>query len=247
MNLENGRLILFLAVLSPLGLRAETPAPPLSSTAILDRMEEAGQRQQTNLESWTCVRTYSANNSRLGKWAKVKIRLNFTAPGKKTYSVLESSGSSFVAKRVIYPILDAERQSALPQARVRTDINRKNYSFRFIEFDTPANAYVFDAVPLSPQRFQFRGRIWVDPETFGIKRVQGTPAVSPSFWVKRTEFTHEYERVSGFWLPVRHRSYAELRIFGRSTLEIDYGEYRCSEIANPAARLPAVELSGKDD
>ncbi|MBZ5593954.1 MAG: radical SAM protein [Acidobacteriia bacterium] len=220
------------------GLHAATPPPELAPSVVLDRMEQAGRWQQANLENWTSIRIYSASNGRLHKWAKVKIRLDYAAPGQKTFCILESTGSRFIAKRVIYPILEAECQSAMPQNRVLTDINRKNYAFQLIEFDATENAYVFGAVPHFPERYQFRGRIWVDAETFGIKRSRGVPAVSPSLWVKRTEFTHEYGRFSGFWLPVHHCSQAELRLFGRSTLEIDYGEYRWSGDAWPATEPP---------
>ena len=168
----------------------------------------------------------------------VKIRLDYAAPGQKTYCILESAGSQWIAKRVIQPILEAERQSAVPQNRALTDINRTNYAFRLIEFDAAENAYVFRAVPHFPQRYQFRGRIWVDAETFGVKRVRGAPAISPSFWVKQTEFTHEYGNFSGFWLPVQHRSHADLRLFGRSTLEIDYGEYRWSGVIGSGTEQP---------
>lgn len=218
--------------------RAATPAPELSPSVVLDRMEETGQWQQTSLQNWTSVRVYNAGNSRLHKWANVKIQLEYVAPGQKTYCILEHSGSPLIAERVIYPIIEAERQSAVPQTRTLTDINRKNYAFRLIEFDAAENAYVFGAVPHFPQRYQFRGRIWVDAETFGIKRVRGAPAVSPSFWVRRTEFTHEYANFSGFWLPVQHRSHADLRLFGCSTLEIDYGEYRWPKGARPGTEQP---------
>jgi len=221
--------VLALLMLSfALALRAATRVPELSPSMVLDRMEEAGRWQQANLESWTCIREYSASNSRLHKWARVKIQLDYTAPGRKTYCILEHSGSGLIAKRVIYPIVEAERQSAFPQTRSVTDINRKNYEFHLIEFDAAENAYVFSAIPQFPQRYQFRGRIWVDADTFGIKRVRGAPALSPSFWVKRTDFTHEYAKFGAFWLPVEHRSRAELHLFGSSTLEIEYGDYRWS-------------------
>ena len=224
-------------VLSALVLRASSPVVEPSPADLLDRMEEAGLWQQANLQSWTSVRIYSAGNSRLNKWARVTIRLEYVAPGRKTYHVLERSGSGWIVKRVIYPILEAERQSAIPQIRALTDINRKNYELRLVEFDANERAYVFDAVPHAARRYQFRGRIWVDAETFGIKRVRGVPAVSPSFWVKRTEFTHEYKQFGAFWLPVRHRSYAELRLLGSSTLEIDYRDYRWSTRQVASARL----------
>jgi MoaA/NifB/PqqE/SkfB family radical SAM enzyme len=209
-------------------LRGATPAPELSPSVVLDRMEETGRWQRANLQNWTSVRVYSAGNSRLHKWATVKIRLDYVAPGQKNYCILEHSGSPLIAKRVIYPIIEAERQSAVPQTRALADINRNNYTFRPAGFDAEENAYVFEAIPNLPHRYQFRGRIWVDAETFGMKRVRGAPAVSPSFWVRRTEFTHEYQQFGAFWLPVRHHSQAELRLFGTSTLDIGYGAYRLS-------------------
>jgi hypothetical protein len=200
----------------------------LSSSELLDRMEEAGRRQRDNLQTWSSTRTYSARNSRLHQWATVKIRLDYAAPGQKTYSVLERSGSGLIAKRVIYPIIEAERQSALPAVRVLSDINRANYTLTLTGFDAAEQAYVFQATPRAPARYQFRGTIWVDAQTFGIKQVKGAPAVTPSFWVKSTEFSHEYRQFDGFWLPVRHHSEAQLRLFGTSTLDIVYESYRWS-------------------
>ena len=57
------------------------------------------------------------------------------------------------------------------------------------------------------------------------KRIEGEPAKSPSFWVKRSHFVHEYAPLGEFWLPARLTSEAELRIFGRSQLSITYTEY----------------------
>lgn len=39
------------------------------------------------------------------------------------------------------------------------------------------------------------------------------------------EFIHEYREFGGFWLPVRHHSQAQLRLFGTSTLDVDYQDY----------------------
>lgn len=232
-------LLLPLAV----ALRAATPPAELSPAQLLDRMEETGQWQRANLKNWTSVRVYKAGNSRLHRWANVKIRLDYVAPGRKTYCVLENSGSAWIAKHVIYPIIEAERQGAMPETRALSDINRENYSFRPIEFDAEERAYVFEAIPHEPHRYRFRGRIWIDAETFGIKRVRGAPAVSPSFWVKRTEFTHEYRQFGAFWLPVRHHSQAQLRLFGTSTLDIEYDGYAWSPLQagvdGPASVQPA--------
>jgi hypothetical protein len=68
--------------------------------------------------------------------------------------------------------------------------------------------------------------------------------VRPSFWVKKTEFEHEYGRIGGYWLPVRHRTRVELKIFGHSTLEIDYGGYRVGqERASAVGRERSAEVA----
>jgi hypothetical protein len=59
-----------------------------------------------------------------------------------------------------------------------------------------------------------------------VRLVLGSPANGPSIWVKRLEFTHEYREFGGLWLPASHRSRAELKVTGTSTLEIDYGGYQ---------------------
>jgi hypothetical protein len=43
--------------------------------------------------------------------------------------------------------------------------------------------------------------------------------------VKKTQFTHLYELVDGYWLPVTHHTDVRLRLFGSSELDIVYQDY----------------------
>jgi hypothetical protein len=180
-------LILMLALAG--GLRAAVPEMGLSPAAVIDRMEESGRRQRETLGNWTGVRTYTASNSRLRISAKVKVRFDFATPGRKTWRILERSGSALIADRVIQPILEAECESA--GTRRHADIDRRNYRFEFVKFDPDERVYVFEAMPLVPGKYLFQGRIWVDSATFGVRRVAGAPARAPSYWVKSTSFLHE--------------------------------------------------------
>ncbi|HEY3442374.1 MAG TPA: radical SAM protein [Paludibaculum sp.] len=218
--------------------RSETRPAQLPAATVLDRMEEAGRRQQATLESWSSTRVYTAANTGLRKSATVKAQVDFASPARKSYAVVERQGMGFIVDHVIRPILDAECESAADRAQ--SDINRTNYEFRLLEFEDGENAYVFEALPRAPKKFLFRGRIWVDAGTFGVRRVLGSPASRPSIWVKRTEFTHEYREIGGFWLPVSHRSRAELKIVGTSTLEIDYGEYTLRARSVPVTALTSA-------
>jgi hypothetical protein len=106
------------------------------------------------------------------------------------------------------------------------DICRRNYQFKFLGLDETVRAYVFEVEPRTGNKYLFRGKIWVNAGKYAIQRTEGEPARSPSFWVLRTHFVHEYADFGGFWFPVRHRTDVDLRLFGKSTLEIDYYDYQ---------------------
>ncbi len=207
------------------GLMAAPPAGVVNPDDVLQRMEDAGARQRADLQQWSSERVYRAGNTRLGRSAKARVHVNFTQPGVKSWRILSREGSGIIVDRVIKPLLEAEQESAQPIVRRASDIHRSNYVFRYAGFDEELQAYIFEATPRRPSKFQFRGKVAVDAETYGVRRVWGEPAVRPSFWVRRTEFVHDYGRSGGFWLPVRNRTLVELRVLGLSTLEIDYGEY----------------------
>lgn len=227
-------LILFFVLLSlPFsGRMAGAPAGDTAAAVILERMEARGRLQEVALEGRSELRTYRAGNSRLGIWATVRVRFDHGVGGRKAFSVLQEQGSNIIVNRVILPLLAAEVEGG--GQGTRTAIHRRNYQFRLTGLDAKAESYVFEARPVSPGRLQFRGHVWVDGRTFAIRRVEGEPAHSPSFWVKRTKFTREYRENRGYWFPTRLHSEAELRIFGISTLDILYEEYEGSGATSAA-------------
>lgn len=131
-----------------------------------------------------------------------------------------------IQRRAIAPLMEAERVNARVDARSQVDICRRNYQFKFLGLDETVRAYVFEVEPRTGNKYLFRGKIWVNAGKYAIQRTEGEPARSPSFWVLRTHFVHEYADFGGFWFPVRHRTDVDLRLFGKSTLEIDYYDYQ---------------------
>jgi hypothetical protein len=189
-------------------------------------MEQSNAGREQKLSAFQSVRSYLAANSRLQLQARVTAELRFDAPDNKTLCVTERTGSRAVQKLVIEPLLAAERASGNLEARREVSICRRNYAFTFSGFEEGAQAYVFLVQPRTRNKYLFRGRIWVNAKSFAVQRIEGEPAQSPSFWVRRTRFVHEYARFGEFWFPVRHHSEADLRLFGRSSLVIDYFDYR---------------------
>jgi hypothetical protein len=198
----------------------------LNRDEVISRMEQTNARRQETLESYRCQRRYMAENQRLHKKATLKLEMNYQHPDEKQFQILERNGSQSIINRVFFPMLESEQKNARLPARLAVDINRTNYRFTFIRYDSQRNAYQFEVSPLVANKYLFKGDVWIDPKTFGIMRIEGEPAQPVSFWVKRVHFIHEYDAFGDYYFPVKHRTQSELRIFGRSTVEIDYYDYR---------------------
>jgi hypothetical protein len=202
---------------------AAAAAPPRDPKEVVSRMEQSNEERRQRLEGFECVRTYTAGNDRLQRHAEITADFTFGAPARKEFRIRQRSGSKPVQLMVIEPLMAAETDSV--KARRDVDITRRNYDFRFASFDEEARVYIFRVQPRTANPYLFRGTVWIDAETFAVRRIEGEPAKSPSFWVKRSHFVHEYAPLGEFWLPARLTSEAELRIFGRSQLSITYTEY----------------------
>lgn len=210
---------------SLLGAAPPTAAEQSDPQEVIACMERRNEERQQRLPAFRSRRIYTAGSSFLRKRASAEVELTYQPPGIKTFRVISRSGTGAIHKRVILPLLETECRNATAGARRATDVHRRNYEFVFREVEAQTGDYVFAVKPLNGGRYLFDGDIWIEPLTCGIRRMRGQPAKSPSFWVKKTEFTHLYELVDGFWLPVTHHTDVRLRIFGGSELDIVYQDY----------------------
>ena len=81
-------------------------------------------------------------------------------------------------------------------------------------------------IPKMKNKFLYRGKIWVDAKDFAVVRIKAEPAVNPSFWIKRTEIEHTYEKIGQFWLPAENRTESVIRLGGVAHLSIEYKDYK---------------------
>ncbi len=78
--------------------------------------------------------------------------------------------------------------------------------------------HVLRIVPKRKDKNLLRGWIWVDARTFRIRRIEGVPAKSPSFWIKDIHITLQFADVNGMWIPTSFDAMATVRLLGRYTL-----------------------------
>ena len=222
------KVISLVLALASLGAAADggTSASILAPEEVVARMERRFERQFRAIGSYEGRRKYVAAHPLLKRSSVWLVEERFQAPEGKELKVVERDSSAIVERQLFSRLLEVERETARGEARLAVELCRRNYRFTFQKYDKAAGAYVFAVEPRTSNPYLLRGTIWINAQDFAVTRIEGEPAKSHSFWVKRSHFVHEFARFGEFWLPVRHRSEAELRIFGQATLEIDYFDYR---------------------
>lgn len=169
------------------------------------------------------------------------VRAEYQAPDKKVFTIVSEGGSGTVRERVFKKLLEAEQESMRQENQQRSAITPENYVFQLSDYQKSdaAEFYVLEAQPRTKNKFLFRGRIWVDAKDFAITRVEGEPAVNPSWWTLKTDFTRSYHKTGDFWLPESNESETKVRLFGTAVLTISYGEY---QITHTPGTEPASDL-----
>jgi hypothetical protein len=204
---------------------------PITATEVVDRMVQADNQRMAAFPGYTGMRRYHFENKKLNKRAEMTVHVVCDQTGAKTFEVVAENGSGFVRTRIIRRMIDAEQEASQKGEHQQTRIIPENYDFQLLgtEISDGRPAYVLEISPKTKNQFLVRGRIWVDAEDFAITRVAGSPAKNPSFWIRKVQVLHRYDRIGRFWLPVTNQSHAEVRIFGATEVGIEYFDYRISE------------------
>lgn len=221
-----------LAVCIPGVAQQATVSAPLSADEVMRRVVEMNEHRAHALESYSSIRTYHLECHCLShKEADMVVRAEYEAPNKKVFTIVSESGSGTVRTRVFKKLLEAEQESMRDENQERSAITPQNYTFELADYKNIGgnDFYVLQARPLTKNKFLFQGRIWVDAKDFAIAQVEGEPAINPSWWTVKTDFTRSYQKLGSFWLPESNESETKVRILGSAVLTIKYGEYQITQ------------------
>ena len=226
---------------------AVSVSAPLSADKIMMRVVQMNEVRAKALAKYSSVRTYHLECHGLcGKKADMVVRADFVSPDKKEFSIVSESGSGTVRNKVFRKLLEAEQESMKDDNQRRSAITAENYTFHLLSYENAGNreVYIVEAQPRTKNKFLFRGRIWVDAREFAIVRVEGQPAVNPSWWTKRTDFTRTYVKIGDFWLPQANDSVTKLRLLGTAEMTIKYGDYKVEHA--PVATVASSETQPRE-
>jgi outer membrane lipoprotein-sorting protein len=213
---------------------AQTPSrilvePRLTLSQVVEKLVQKNAERAKALESYRAKRVYELEYKGFPKTlrAEMVVEVTYHAPAQKEFKILSESGSKWIVKRVLKRLLDEESEAQQASNRLNVELNSRNYEFTSLEYQTGASdcTYVLGIQPKAPNKFLYRGRIWVDEKDFAVCRIEAEPAKNPSMWITKTEIHHRYHKFEEFWLPVENQSVSNLRLGGRAILTITYQNY----------------------
>jgi len=217
-----------LLTICPLCTWSQTPVASVSE--IVDRMQAAKASYRSLSIPYTVIRHYvlSDNNPRT-PGREITAEVTVTPPTGLDYA-LATSPRDGLAARIVRGVLDHEAQLATQPGR--SSLSADNYDFtRLGEAILDGHkCYVLQLTPRRQAAELLRGTAWVDAGSFMVRRIQGQPTKSPSWWIKDLHVTLDFGENSGLWIQLSTHATAEVRWMGTQTLTSSVTDLRTATL-----------------
>lgn len=195
---------------------AENNSPDLN--LILQRVEDVEHHNPARSRPREVTREYKVfQGDDQQPTAVVMAQVSFVPPDMPAYTITRARGKPTGVK-MVREFLDQETEMTANASG--SEISRTNYDFAFLRRENlgAGDEYVLGIIPKRKETYLFRGQIWVDAHTFRIRRLEGVPARSPSFWIRSIHITLQFANLRGMWVPVSFDAIAFVRFSGPYTI-----------------------------
>jgi hypothetical protein len=205
------------------------PLPVLAPEIALQTFLRRTAEQNEKLVGYSDETTVTAELPDTNQRGEYQLQRTYTAqPKTLAFSNAHFTGDGFVKTNIITRLLQSEVDHVEKANPADTAIDFKNYKFyyRGMESSGGRDSYIFQVKPKRKSAGLFKGHFYLDVHSGSLRRMEGTLAKSPSFFVKSMEFTQEFEDVDGFTFPTTLRSSAKARIIGRALVAVVHRSYK---------------------
>jgi Outer membrane lipoprotein-sorting protein len=234
--------LLFLYLVAPVaGAADQTESTVPTVETIIAGMAQARAENQARFRPYVVTRDYKLfGKERQNSKSQVIADVTFVPPDLKKYSIQETNGTG-LGEKIVRRMLASETEIAKDYAS--TDFSPDNYDFRFIREEEVSGqrCYVLELRPRRKDKNLLRGDIWVDADTYLLRRTEGQPAKAPSWWVRDVRIALLYGEVGGMWLQTALEATATVRILGPHRIVSRDVKYKISELVT-AGDVPTNSL-----
>jgi hypothetical protein len=192
--------------------------------ALVSQMMATQRENREHRRAFTVKREYQLLDKQSQSKARIVATITYLPPNQREYRI-ESSQGGFGAK-ILRDIL---AKDAEPPADLRRQtISPENYDFQFLgqESVEGLTCYKLGITPRRTDKDLIRGQIWVDAENYRIRRIEGSPMRSPSWWLRDIQILMNFGEIDGMWVRTLLRAAATVRFKGKYVVESVDLEYQ---------------------
>ena len=217
------RFLVWAAVIS-VSVAAETASAP--SDAIVENYCTASQAQAQTTRGASMDVEIDATLPKLKKHGRLHALRRISPLGLIRYERAQFEGDRVVIREVISRYLTAEVDAQKDQS-AEIAVTPRNYKFKSkgMNQSDGQGVYVFEVTPRQKREKLFKGLVWIDARTFLKVRESGYLVKNPDFMVKKVTFIRKYEIRDGISVPRQEQSVADVRLFGKVELTIDFSNF----------------------
>jgi hypothetical protein len=230
-------LLVFAGLLAAQLALASGTATAQDLNTIIANMVRAQRQNRAQHTAYEVVRNYQlfkADHS--APASHVTAAVDFLPPGEKSFKITESTGG--MAEHVVRKSL--EREVQLTQDPSETEYSPANYDFA-LEGQQSVDGnpcFVLSLKPKHESKDLLDGHAWVDAKTYLIRKVEGSPSKSLSFWLKDVQVSFSYHDVNGMWLRTASSATAHVRFGGEMNLvtrDVSFRSLQGQDVASVGA------------
>jgi outer membrane lipoprotein-sorting protein len=234
--------LVWVVCLATLSAAAETGNRVPDLNTIVQRMQSAQREDKASAKPYTVRRDYQILDKSQETKAQVIANISFFPPDRKEAQIESSHGG--MGEKVLRDVIAHETQP--PRDAARTEITPSNYHFELRGTSTlnGRDCYLLGMKPLRDDKELIKGQMWVDAETYHVLRVEGTPAKSPSWWIRDLYILMSFGEIEGNWMPTFTKAIANVRFKGRYEMVAHDLEYRAGTVHTAHRRHSPGILAG---
>jgi hypothetical protein len=217
--------------------------PGVSGDQLFTKLEAQNEARKQALRDYTALRTYQVIDLKGKVHAEEIGQMEFRAPEKKAFVVTSESGSGIIRRMALNPLISSEIEAAAGKEHHDSAISAANYSLDLLGEQQvgPHHCFVAQAVPKRRDKYLFEGKLWIDVDDYAVVRIEGHPAKKLSFWIERADFVRQYQKIDGFWLPEKDRTFVHVRLYGTKVLNIQHQNYVVNATQNNSTQDNATQ------
>jgi hypothetical protein len=137
------------------------------------------------------------------------------------YDVVREGGSEYVRFKILRGMLITEQELLAKGRRLRASLESKNYEFADGGVAEDGRQRIV-LKPVKKSEGIVNGRLFLDPSSHLLTRIEGRLVKSPSFWLRDVDVDWNFAQIAGYVMPTEMNSTGRVRMFGRSSFKMIY-------------------------